>query len=66
MKSKPTRDRAIRYTVFSTPLGKMIAAEYKNRLCRLEFLGRKKPGTILKPIGERLKAEISRGRSPVR
>ncbi len=65
MKSSPGKDRAIHYAVFSTPLGKMVAAEYKNRLCRLEFLGRKKPSAILKPIAGRLKTEISAGKSPV-
>jgi AraC family transcriptional regulator of adaptative response/methylated-DNA-[protein]-cysteine methyltransferase len=65
MKFTPTRDRAIHYAVFSTPLGKVIAAEHKNRLFRLEFLGRKNPGSLVKPIARRLKAEISGGRSPV-
>ncbi len=65
MKSTAGKDRAIHYAVFSTPLGKMIAAGYKNRLCRLEFLGRKKPSAILKPIAERLKTEMSGGKSPI-
>lgn len=65
MKSTANRDRAIHYAVFSTPLGKMVAAEYKKKLCRLEFLGRKKPGAILKPIAKQSKAEISGGKSPI-
>ena len=65
MKSSSNRGRAIHYTTFPTPLGKMVAAEYKNRLCRLEFLGRKKPAAILKPIAKQFKADISRGKSPV-
>jgi O-6-methylguanine DNA methyltransferase len=65
MKSTASKDGAIHFTTFPTPLGKMIAAEYKNRLCRLEFLGRKKPGAILKPIAKQSGAEISGGKSPV-
>lgn len=65
MKSTASQGGAIHFTTFSTPLGKMVAAEYKNRLCRLEFLGRKKPTAILKPIAKQSGAEISGGKSPV-
>ncbi len=65
VKAKVGKGQAVHYTTFSTPLGKMVAGEYKNRLCRLEFLGRKKPGAILKPIAKQFKAEISGGKSPI-
>ena len=65
MKSSRSKGRTINYITLSTPLGRMIAAGYKNRLCRLELLGRKKPVAILKPVAGRLKTEISRGKYPV-
>ncbi|MEE9554071.1 MAG: methylated-DNA--[protein]-cysteine S-methyltransferase [candidate division Zixibacteria bacterium] len=48
----------IHYQKFATPLGDMVAASYNNRLCLLGFLDRKKPETILKPLGKKLKTDL--------
>jgi O-6-methylguanine DNA methyltransferase len=53
------------YTVIATPLGKMIAASYKDRLSHLGFIDRKKPETALKPLATRHKAVIKKGNPPV-
>jgi O-6-methylguanine DNA methyltransferase len=65
MKAAATKGRAIHYAILSTPLGKMVAAECKNRLCRLEFLGRRKPTAILKAMAQQSGAVISGKKSAV-
>ncbi len=57
MKSS-AKTQPIHYQKLATPLGDMVAASHNNRLCLLEFLDRKKPETIIKPLSKKLDTEV--------
>ena len=60
-----TKNGTIHYQKFATPLGDMVAASHKSRLCLLEFADKRKSATILKPLAKNLGAEIKEERSEI-
>ena len=59
------KNGAIQYQKFATPLGDMVAASHNSRLCLLEFVDKKRPSTILKPLARNLRAEIKEEKSEI-